>query len=183
MYGESVKPPQPPGLWKAVTMIGERYQADKGDAIYRRSIYTFWKRGMPPPQMTILNAPSREFCTPRRERTNTPLQALLLMNEPEYFRLAQACAKLTRKEAEGDVDRGLALLYEKITSHVPTESRLQLLRTTLAEFRELYAADTKLADAQTSGLTDVAQKQRVELAAWTMMAHSLLNLELAKVKR
>ncbi len=183
MYGESVKPPQPPGLWKAVTMIGERYQADQGDAIYRRSIYTFWKRGMPPPQMTILNAPSREFCTPRRERTNTPLQALLLMNEPEYFRLAQACAELTRKEAANDADRALSLLYEKMTSHVPTETRLQLLRQTLTEFHELYAADPQLAEAQTAERTDLGLDQRVELAAWTMMAHSLLNLELAKVKR
>lgn len=183
MFGESVKPPQPPGLWKAVTMIGERYQADKGDAIYRRSIYTFWKRGMPPPQMTILNAPSREFCTPRRERTNTPLQALLLMNEPEFFRLSAACAELTRKEAAGDVDRGLKLLYEKITSHLPNESRLQLLRRTLAEFRELYSADKALTEALTPEMTGVDHEQRVEVAAWTMMAHSLLNLELAKVKR
>jgi len=183
MYGESVKPPQPPGLWKAVTMIGERYRADEGDAIYRRSIYTFWKRGMPPPQMTILNAPSREFCTPRRERTNTPLQALLLMNEPEYFRLARACAELTRKEAAGDVDRGLTRLYERITSQLPTESRMQLLRETLAEFRALYSADEALTEALTADLAGADHEQSVELAAWTMMAHSLLNLELAKVKR
>ena len=183
MFGESVKPPQPPGLWKAVTMIGERYQADKGDAIYRRSIYTFWKRGMPPPQMTILNAPSREFCTPRRERTNTPLQALLLMNEPEYFRLAAACAELTRKEAGGDAEKTLTRLYEKITSHRPDDSRLQLLRQTLAEFRELYAADKALTEALTPEMASADHDERVEAAAWTMMAHSLLNLELAKVKR
>lgn len=183
MYGESVKPPQPPGLWKAVTMIGERYQADEGDAIYRRSIYTFWKRGMPPPQMTILNAPSREFCTARRERTNTPLQALLLMNEPEYFRLAASCAELTRAEAENNVDRGLTLLYEKITSQQPSPSRVQYMRETLDEFRDLYLADKALAEALTPGMSDVTHEQRVEAAAWAMMAHSLLNLELAKVKR
>ncbi|MCA9267335.1 MAG: PSD1 domain-containing protein [Planctomycetales bacterium] len=183
MFGESVKPPQPPGLWAAVTMIGERYQQDKGDAIYRRSIYTFWKRGMPPPQMTILNAPSREFCAPRRERTNTPLQALLLMNEPEYFRLAAACAEQTRKATDGDGDRGLTLLYEKITSQLPDASRLELLQKTLGEFREFYASDEALAKAATPDLADATHDERAEAAAWTMMAHSLLNLELAKVKR
>jgi len=183
MYGESVKPPQPPGLWKAVTMIGERYKADSGDAIYRRSLYTFWKRGMPPPQMTILNAPSREFCTPRRERTNTPLQALLLMNEPEYFRLAKACAARTRKEAGNDEDRGLSLLYERITSHVPDSSQMELLRQTLADFRQLYSVDKKLTESLTPDMANSDYTQRVEMAAWTLMAHSLLNLELAKVKR
>ena len=78
MYGKSVKPPQPDGLWAAVSMRNERFKPDSGDSIYRRSLYTYWRRGMPPPQMTIMNAPSREYCVARRERTNTPLQALLL---------------------------------------------------------------------------------------------------------
>ncbi|MEK6237601.1 MAG: DUF1549 and DUF1553 domain-containing protein, partial [Planctomycetales bacterium] len=92
MYGPSVKPPQPPGLWKAVSMAAPfTYVADKGDSIYRRSFYTYWRRALPPPQMTLMNAPSREFCTARRERTNTPLQALLLMNEQEFFKAAKTC--------------------------------------------------------------------------------------------
>ena len=184
MYGESVKPPQPPGLWKAVSMAAPfTYVADKGDAIYRRSFYTYWRRAMPPPQMTIMNAPSREFCTPRRERTNTPLQALLMMNEQEYFKAAKDCAALTMKEADNDVEKGMSLLYEKVTSHRPDAQRKQLLQKTLAEFRGLYAEDQKLTEALTPELKDSDFKQRVELAAWTMMTHSLLNLELAKVKR
>ncbi len=183
MYGESVKPPQPPGLWKAVTMIGERYQADPDDAIYRRSFYTFWKRGMPPPQMTILNAPSREFCTPRRERTNTSLQALLLMNEQEFFKAAKSCAALTLKEVNNNVDDGLNRLYEKVTSHRPGAERLQLLRDTLHEFRTIYSEDKALTESLTPDMAEAEFNDRVELAAWTMMAHSLLNLELAKVKR
>ena len=159
------------------------YVADEGDAIYRRSIYTYWRRAIPPPQMTILNAPSREFCTARRERTNTPLQALLLMNETEFFKAAGACASTTLKEADGDVDKGLALLYEKVTSHRPDEERLQFLRKTLDEFIELYSNDKPLTEALTSDLSDADDKQRVTVAGWTMMAHSLLNLELAKVKR
>jgi hypothetical protein len=184
MYGPSVKPPQPPGLWEAVSMAAPfTYVADEGDAVYRRSIYTYWRRAIPPPQMTILNAPTREFCTARRERTNTPLQALLLMNETEFFKAAQACATLTLKEAGGDVNEGLALLYEKVTSHRPDQDRLQLLRTTLDEFVDLYAGNKQLTDSLTPELSEADNEQRVEIAGWTMMAHSLLNLELAKVKR
>ena len=184
MYGESVKPPQPPGLWKAVSMAAPFvYVADKGDDIYRRSFYTYWRRAMPPPQMTILNAPSREFCTPRRERTNTPLQALLLMNETEYFRAAAACASNTLKESGEDEDERLLRLYEKITSHLPDANRLSLMRHTLHSFENLYNADPALAQAATADITDASHAERVEAAAWTMMAHSLLNLELAKVKR
>jgi len=184
MYGESVKPPQPPGLWEAVSMAAPfTYVADKGDAIYRRSFYTYWRRALPPPQMTILNAPSREFCTTRRERTNTPLQALLMMNEQEFFKAARSCATLTRQETNNDVDAGLVRLYEKITSHRPDEARLLLLRETLDEFQELYEKDKTLAESVTPDLPEASWESRAELAAWTMMAHSLLNLELAKVKR
>ena len=83
MYGKSVKPPQPAGLWQSVALRGSNTKAftpDTGQDIYRRSIYTFWKRALPPPAMTTFNAPTRENCTVRRERTNTPLQALVLMN-------------------------------------------------------------------------------------------------------
>ena len=184
MYGESVKPPQPRGLWQAVTMAPPfTYIADEGDNIYRRSFYTYWRRGMPPPQMTILNAPSREFCTARRERTNTPLQALLFMNEQEFFKAARECATRTREEVPSDDDAGLKRLYEKVTSHLPSDSTLRLMQSTLAEFRSLYAADAELAAELTPDMTESSPKQRAEIAAWTMMAHSLMNLELAKVRR
>ena len=184
MYGESVKPPQPAGLWKSVSMASPfTYVPDKGDAIYRRSFYTYWRRAMPPPQMTILNAPSREFCTPRRERTNTPLQALLLMNEQEYFAAAKACAVLTIAESKNDEQAGLTRLYAKVTSHIPSAQRLGLLKQTLAAFREIYTADKPLTESLTADSGDMEFEKRVEIAAWTMMTHSLLNLELAKVKR
>jgi hypothetical protein len=184
MYGESVKPPQPAGLWKAVSMAAPfTYVPDKGDAIYRRSFYTYWRRAMPPPQMTILNAPSREFCTTRRERTNTPLQALLMMNEQEYFNSARSCAALTLKEASGDEEKGLGLLYEKVTSHRPGKEQRQLLRETLSAFREIYSEDKALTELVTPELAGSEFAQRVDLAAWSMLTHSLLNLEVAKVKR
>ena len=107
------------------------------------------------------------------------------MNEQEYFKAAQACAALTRQEVNNDVHRGLTLLHEKVTSHRPDKQRLQLLQDTLAEFRHLYLNDKSLTEAaMTPEQSDADfEVQRVELAAWTMMAHSLLNLELAKVKR
>ena len=184
MYGRSVKPPQPPGLWKAVSMARPNtYVADKGDAIYRRSFYTYWRRTIPPPQMTLMNAPSREFCTARRERTNTPLQALLLMNETEFFKAARSCAVKTLGEVGSDETKALTRLYEKVTSHVPDASRMQLLSDALAEFRAVYQADKALTDALTANRKDADPDKRIEIAAWTMVTHSLFNIELTKVKR
>ena len=99
--GPSVKPPQPDGLWKAVGYSGSntvKFSADTGDKIYRRSVYTFWKRTAPPPQMSTFDAPSRESCTTRRERTNTPLQALLLMNDTTFVESARLLAAPTLSE-------------------------------------------------------------------------------------
>ncbi|MCH2115372.1 MAG: PSD1 and planctomycete cytochrome C domain-containing protein [Pirellulales bacterium] len=184
MYGQSVKPPQPPGLWKAVSMSSPvSYVPDTGDAIYRRSFYTFWRRSMPPPQMTIMNAPSREYCVARRERTNTPLLALLLMNEPEYFEAAKACAENTLAEAGGDDQRGLSLVYEKVTSHRPSQQRIALMERALNDFRTYYENNPALADSLTDNREEVDGLACAELAAWTMMTHSLFNLELTKVRR
>ncbi len=110
MYGKSVKPPQPADLWRTVSMVSSStysFKEDTGDKIYRRSFYTFWKRAMPPPQMTIFDAPTRESCTSRRERTNTPVQALLMMNESQYFQAARhlAMTLLKTQTHGGDSDQ------------------------------------------------------------------------------
>src|SRR5205807_617494 len=100
--GPSVKPPQPRGLWEAVAYVGSNtgiFSPDSGfEKVHRRSLYTFWKRTSPPPQMNALDAPSREACTVRRERTNTPLQALLMMNERQFVEAARALAERTMRE-------------------------------------------------------------------------------------
>ena len=137
---------------------------------------------MPPPQMTIMNAPSREFCVTRRERTNTPLQALLLMNEKEYFKAARETAKNTLEQTEG-IREGLSHTYEKITSHLPENSRLELMEETLLGFEELYRGDPELAKSLTPEMKGDPLDKRIELAAWTLITHSLFNLELAKVRR
>ena len=184
LYGKSVKPPQPSGLWEMVSMTSENktYVADKGDDIYRRSLYTYWRRGMPPPQMTIMNAPSREFCVSRRERTNTSLQALLLMNESEYFNAAKMIARdLLDKSL--DQRETLKLAYEKTTFMEPSKSRLNFMEQTLEEFRDHYAANPELKASLARDLDGIAIDDRNNLAAWTMMAHSLLNLESVKNRR
>ena len=183
LYGKSVKPPQPPGLWRMVSMARPfTYVADEGEKIYRRSLYTYWRRGMPPPQMTIMNAPSREFCVTRRERTNTPLQALLLMNEKEYFKAARETAKNTLEQKEG-IREGLSHTYEKITSHLPGNSRLELMEETLLGFEDLYRGDPELAKSLTPEMEGYPLDKRIELASWTLITHSLFNLELSKVRR
>ncbi len=95
------------------------FKEDTGDKIYRRSFYTFWKRAMPPPQMTIFDAPTRESCTSRRERTNTPVQALLLMNESQYFEAARHFAQQLLADSKHNVVDRLRIAFEAITSHLP----------------------------------------------------------------
>ncbi len=183
MYGPSVKPPQPAGLWKAVSMIGERYQSDAGEAIRRRSVYTFWKRSMPPPQMTILNAPMRDACVARRERTNTPTQALLLLNESEYLK---AAGRLAISVLEHPEKERIGFAWETITCHLPDEREVSTLKTLLEDLRKQYKATSALADklcqeldTPAEPLTDEAQ---TELAAWTVVINTLYNLDITKTK-
>ena len=163
MGGRSVKTPQPAGIWKMVALPSSypnSFKADPAPADKRRSIYTFWKRGLAPPQMTIFDAPSRDACIARRERTNTPLQALLLMNEPEYFKAAAHKAK-TLMDQEGTEDEKLTRLHETVTAHKPSETTLKVLKDGLATFR----------------------KDGDDHFAWTMIVHTLLNQDSFKNKQ
>ena len=186
MYGKSVKPPQPPGLWEAVSMPSSyprTFKADTGDKIYRRSVYTFWKRGMPPPQMTIFNAPSREECIARRERTNTPLQALLLMNETEYLKAARQVALAALRQKGDDAGQGVGFVYETITAYQPTAEQRTALLGLLGELRANYADSPQLA-ADLCGDTQLPSEVRQdELAAWTMLASTIYNLDLTKTRQ
>jgi len=137
---------------------------------------------MPPPQMTLMNAPSREFCVARRERTNTPLQALLLMNEEEYFKAAKVTS-MNALEETNSTESGLNYIYETITSHLPSSDRLNLMKETLVDFKEYYEGKPELAKSMTPAMKESSFSERVDIAAWTMVTHGLLNLELAKVRR
>ena len=183
MYGRSVKPPQPDGLWKSVTMIGERFKADSGDDIYRRSVYTYWKRGMPPPQMTILNAPIRDACVSRRERTNTPSQALLLLNEGEYLKAARQLARrLTSQRGPVPAD-ALTEAYETITSRLPDPAERAVLGQLLRDLETTYAQNPALAEELCAGVALETTKERARLAAWTILVNTLYNMDITKTRQ
>ena len=179
MYGPSVKPPQPDGLWQAVTMTGQRFKSDRGESIYRRSIYTFWKRAMPPPQMTILNAPIRDACIARRERTNTPTQALLLLNESEYLKAAR---HLARRILRQQPTERLSYAWEMVTGRLPDESERNTLESLLTDLLEKYRADPELARELCHGINLPPDAEPSELAAWTVVGNLLFNLDITKTK-
>lgn len=180
MYGKSVKPPQPDGLWAAVSMTNERYKADKGDAIYRRSLYTFWKKIMPPPQMTILNAPSREFCVARRERTNTPLQALLLLNEPEYLKAASNLAAIIISDKTTSDEQKIKEAYERVTCKIADKNEVNLLKKLLVNMRTKYQDEQELAAKIAKNANSPKATNKIELASWTMLINTLYNLDITK---
>ena len=185
MYGKSVKPPQPADLWKTVSMVSSStysFKEDTGDKIYRRSFYTFWKRAMPPPQMTIFDAPTRESCTSRRERTNTPVQALLMMNESQYFEAARSFAQQLLVPADQSDDDRLRIAFESITSQLPDAEEQMYLRSGLKGFRSVYREDMDAARAIVSDLTLANDAARIELAAFTMVVNSLFSLDAAKTR-
>lgn len=185
MYGKSVKPPQPADLWKTVSMVSSStysFKEDTGDKIYRRSFYTFWKRAMPPPQMTIFDAPTRESCTSRRERTNTPVQALLMMNESQYFEAARYFAQQLLSTPNQSDDERLRIAFESVTSQLPDADEQANLRSGLDAFRAVYRDDMDAAREMTSDLTLASDEQRIELAAFTMVVNSLFNLDAAKTR-
>lgn len=181
--GPSVKPPQPGGLWKAVGFTGsntDTFVQDTGpDKVYRRSLYTFWKRTAPPPQMNILDAPSREACTIRRERTNTPMQALMLMNDPQFFEAARAFAERAIIEGGETPEARIAYLFETATARLPKPVEAELLlKTFQAHYQELEA-DPEAAKALITVGESVPDEtlDAVEVAAWTMIANLILNLD------
>ncbi|MGE0144117.1 MAG: DUF1549 and DUF1553 domain-containing protein [Planctomycetota bacterium] len=186
-FGKSVKVPQPPGLWEAVALPDSYprvHVADPGTAIYRRSIYTFWKRGLPPPQMTILDAPARESCVARRERTNTPQQALLLLNEPEYLGAAAHLAATLVRDGGSDGDR-IDAVFEIFTARRPSTAVHAELAALLQHLRATYAADEIAARAVSRTAhrpADSTASDAAEHAAWTLLVSTIQNLELTRTK-
>ena len=178
--GPSVKPYQPAGLWEDVSVERRyKYIADKDDGLYRRSMYTFWKRTCPPPGMTAFDAPDRETCLIRRARTNTPLQALVLLNDPTYVESARKFAERLMKEAGPTPAERLALAFRLAVSRPPTAGEQQILlglfQETLGRFQRDGAAAEKLLGVGDSPRD--AKLDAAELAAWTVLASMILNLD------
>jgi mono/diheme cytochrome c family protein len=181
--GPSVKPPQPAGLWEAVAYTDSNtahFTADAGaEKVHRRSLYTFWKRTAAPPQMTTFDAPSRESCTVRRERTNTPLQALLLMNEPQFIEASRALAERTLREAGPATRDRLTYMFRLATSRSPGAADLAELAATFEDLTAHYAGKPDAA-RQLIAIGETKPDARfnpAELAAWTMIGNVVLNLD------
>ena len=179
--GPSVKPYQPEGVWEAVAMKESNtrfYKQDEGDALYRRSLYTFWKRTAPHPAMETLNAPAREvFCT-RRERTNTPLQALVLMNDPQFVEATRVLAARALKDSTG-TDARLDAIALRLLARAPEDREREVLRKSLEDFIAVFRAEPEeakklIAIGATPPPPDL---DPAELAAWTLVASQILNMD------
>jgi hypothetical protein len=176
--GPSVRPYQPAGYWSHLNFPRREYQSDHGDGLYRRGLYTYWCRTFLHPSLRAFDAPTREECTVERRRSNTPIQALVLLNDPTYVEAARALAERVLREAGPDaasrIDRASRLVLSR-----PARSEERSLLTALAlKHREQYQADPKAVD-ELIRVGEHPAPPRVdpaELAAWTSVARVLLNL-------
>jgi hypothetical protein len=180
--GPSVKPYQPEGVWEAVAMDVSNtriYRRDSGDKLYRRSVYTFWKRAAPPASMDIFNAPSREVCTVRRERTNTPLQALVTLNDPQFVEAARWLAQTTLKDG-GDRDESrIDFMARRLLCRPLRTEEMKVVQASLQDLLAHYkanAADAKKLLAVGEAKVD-PKLDAGTLAAWTMLANEMMNLD------
>jgi hypothetical protein len=144
--GESVKPYQPPGLWGEVVFTNvPRFQQDHGEKLYRRSMYTYWKRSVPPPNMQVFDAPSREVCVLKRPSTNTPLAALVLMNDPTFVEAARKLAERVLRDGGQTTNSRIGLMHRLVCGRNPTEHEMELLTNTLNDLLTDYRAEPKAA--------------------------------------
>ena len=180
--GPSVKPYQPEGVWESIAMTGSttsRYVQDTGDNLYRRSLYTFVKRMAPPASLDIFNSPNREQCTVRRERTNTPLQALVTMNDIQFVEAARRLAEHTLQQGGATDEQRLQWAGKRLLCREFRPEELQILTESLRQLTEFYgdhAADA--AELIKTGETepDAAMNAKT-LAAWTMLCNEMMNLD------
>lgn len=180
--GPSVKPYQPDGVWEAVAMIGSNtrdYKRDTGENLYRRSLYTFWKRAAPPASMEILNAPNRETCVVRRERTNTPIQALVTLNDVQFVEAARVLATNALKEGGSDNAAKANFLANRLMSRPLRTQEQAIVAKSLKELETFYKGHSKEAQelimyGETKPDTTLKPEQ---LAAWTMLTNQLMNLD------
>ena len=182
--GPSVKPYQPAGLWEA-TGTGASYQQDTGDKLYRRSLYTYWKRTAPPPSMISFDAVTREVCTAKRETTTTPLQALVLLNDPQFVEASRALAERLLKAHPSDVDARGRDAFLALVGRKPDVREAAILRQLFSEQRDLYAQDAEAAAKLLKVGDSVADAALppAELAATTVLVSAVMNFEEFVMKR
>src|ERR1043166_3189448 len=179
--GKSVRPYQPEGIWEAVGYTASntaKFTQDHGEALYRRSLYTFWKRKAPPPSLITFDAPSREKYCVRRERTDTPLQALVVMNDPQYVEAARHFGERLIQHS-CDVEQRLDFGFRTVTARHPTRTEKAVLERVLHKFERKYQHDPEAAKKLIAVGESPAPEGNIpsELAAYTMVASLLLNLD------
>jgi hypothetical protein len=178
--GPSVKPYQPAGLWNEVALSGNvRFRQDKGAKLYRRSMYTYWKRSAPAPALRIFDTPTREKCVIRRQRTNTPLQALVTLNDPQFVEASRVLAQRMMFEGGKTPEERIRFAYRLATARVPNSAILKILLDGYNEELAVYKGNMEKAKQ----LLAVGESKRDESldaaqhAAWTIVASILLNLD------
>jgi hypothetical protein len=184
--GPSVKPYQPAGLWEDVTVERRgKYVADVGEGLYRRSMYTFWKRTCPPPSMMSFDAPNREVCLARRARTNTPLQSLVLLNDPTYVECARLLAQSMIREGGSEIAARIDAGMLRSVSRKASDAEQKILQNILDGARQRFSGDPSKAQSfnATGATPPDSSLDAVELAAWTVVASTLLNLDETISKR
>lgn len=181
LYGPPVRPYQPDNIWNMVGLPNgdtRNYVPDKGDGLYRRSLYSFWKRMSPPPNLEAFNAPSREVCTVRRERTNTPLQALVTLNDPQFVEAARALAQTAITNEQND-QAILESISRQVLSRSFSPEEQAILLADKEEFLRHYNSHSSEAAALTA-VGETPTKSEIDpplLAAWTMVCNQILNLD------
>ena len=175
--GPSVKPYQPRGLWAEMSNRG--YTQDHGEKLYRRSIYTYWKRAVPPPNMLALDAPTRETCTVRRQRTNTPLMALVTLNDPTYIEAARSLAERVMVEAGSRAEDAVRLAFELAMAREPRSAEMTVMIGVFQQELSLYQKDEAAARELISVGESIPNPELdpIRLAALTCVANLILNLD------
>lgn len=179
--GPSVKPYQPEGLWKETTGGGggslASYKMDSGNQVYRRGLYTFWKRTMPPPSMMTFDAASRDFCTVQRQQTSTPLQALVLLNDPQVIEASRALAQQAMDSGLEQTDQVIEQMFFKVTSRRPTEQEVSVLKDYFETEKVSFSEDPERVEEYLAIGRYTVPELSVDLAAYTLVANAILNLD------
>ncbi|MFT4566845.1 MAG: hypothetical protein ACI9FN_001806 [Saprospiraceae bacterium] len=179
--GPSVKPYQPEGLWTQVSSGGRykrKYMVSQGNDRYRRSLYTYWKRIQPPPAMAIFDAASRNICTVKRQSTNTPLQALVLLNDPQFVEASIGLAHRMMKEGGNDLEQRIEYAFRWATSRKPDIEEQNILKDLFKDEMEEFQKYPERADdfLQIGKVNNQENSNKLELAAYGVLANAIINL-------
>jgi hypothetical protein len=184
MGGPSVKPYQPEGVWE-IAMGKPHYDQGHGDDLHRRSLYTYWKRTVPPPTMMAFDAADRSYCTARRQNTSTPLQALALLNDVQVVEAARRISQRMLKEGGASADEQITWMFRVVSNRRPTAGELVVLKQLFEEQRAVFAADGSAAEKllKVGEAKNDATLDAVDLAAGTVLAEALLSHDEAVMRR